>query len=83
MLLFFIMIIVLFIIETGRIKRMQNRQRYWTMCKQIYFASLNLKELSFEQKVQMYEVFNRLGVQGIPYPKGRPSERRKATILRS
>ncbi|WP_114167131.1 hypothetical protein [Exiguobacterium sp. TNDT2] len=66
--------------DMSKLKGIPNRPKYWGMAKQIYFAALHSKELSFEQKIQIYELFDRLGVQGISYPKGRPSERREATI---
>ncbi|WP_114167130.1 hypothetical protein [Exiguobacterium sp. TNDT2] len=48
-----------------------NHPKYWGRCKTIYFAALHSRELSFEQKRELFDVFDDLKLKGIPYPKGR------------
>lgn len=45
-----------------------NHPKYWGRCKTIYFAALHSRELSVEEKREMYDVFDDLEVKGIPYP---------------
>ncbi|MCT4796635.1 hypothetical protein [Exiguobacterium alkaliphilum] len=47
-----------------------NHPTYWGRCKTIYFAALHSRVLSFEQKRELFDVFDHLKVKGIPYPKG-------------
>jgi hypothetical protein len=57
-----------------------NHPKYWGRCKTIYFAALHSRELSFEQKRELFDVFDDLKLKGIPYPKAR-EERRQVDVF--
>jgi len=45
------------------------------MCKTIYFGVYRSNELTLDENVKIYDVFDRLGLHGIPYPKsGNPTK---------
>ena len=61
-------------------KRMHNRPAVWSMCKTIYFGVYRSNELTLDEKVKIYDVFDRLGLHGIPYPKSGNPTKRPTTI---
>ncbi|WP_214774661.1 hypothetical protein [Exiguobacterium sp. s37] len=48
----------------------------WGRLRKIYFSSLHSRELTLEQKRQLYDVFQKLSVRGIPYPQDRKNQHR-------
>lgn len=48
-----------------------NHPKYWGRCKTIYFAALHSRDVSYEQKRELFDVFDALKLKGIPFPKVR------------
>ena len=48
-----------------------NHPKYWERCKTIYFAALHSRDVSYEQKRELFDVFDALKLKGIPFPKDR------------
>lgn len=48
-----------------------NHPKYWGRCKTIYFAALHSRDVSYEQKRELFDVFDALKLKGIPFPKDR------------
>ena len=53
-----------------------NSPTTWGRLRTIYFSSLHSRELTLEQKRQLYDVFAKLSVRGIPYPQDRKDQHR-------
>lgn len=54
-----------------------NHPKYWGRCKTIYFAALHSRDISYEQKRELFDVFDALKVKGIPLPRDREREKRR------
>lgn len=57
--------------EMREVKWAPNYPEYWGYCKTIFFATLHSREITLEQKRQLYAEFERLKVHGLPYPRER------------
>lgn len=53
-----------------------NHPKYWGRCKTIYFAALHSRDVSYEQKRELFDVFDALKLKGIPFPKDRDVPRK-------
>lgn len=53
-----------------------NHPKYWGRCKTIYFAALHSRDVSYEQKRELFDVFDTLKLKGIPFPKDRDVPRK-------
>lgn len=54
-----------------------NHPKYWGQCKTIYFAALHSRDISYEQKRELFDVFDTLKLKGIPFPRDREKENRQ------
>lgn len=57
-----------------------NHPKYWGRCKTIYFAALHSRDVSYEQKRELFDVFDNLKLKGVPFPKDRDVPR-KANVF--
>lgn len=61
--------------EMRDVKWVPNRPEYWGYCKNIYYATLHSREITLDQKRQLYTEFERMKVHGLPYPQERKNVR--------
>lgn len=62
--------------DMKQVKWGPNSPEYWGYCKHIFYATLHSRDVTLEQKRQLYEEMDRLKVRGLPYPQDRGKQNR-------